>query len=220
MNADEPEEPVEHEPMPARKRISDLFHETLDAHGQVTIQFGVLVDSIRERGFGALFILVALPTLIPSPVGVGWLFGPLAAIVGAQMAWGAPYPWLPQRVRRAEMNTDSVRRFVKRIDPWLHRLERLCHPSWTAVTGVSGMRFHGFMAAMVGLALAAPVPFTNIPFASLLVGYGIATTEKDGRWMVVLWILSTVLCIGLIFFGGQMVDWGQQLWDWTRSHWN
>lgn len=205
---------------PVRKRISELFHETLEAEGKSTIQFGVLVDSIRERGFGALYILVALPTLIPSPVGVGWLFGPLAAIVGAQMAWGAPYPWLPQRVRRAEFNTDSVRRFVQRIDPWLHRLEKLCHPSWSAVTGVGGMRFHGFMAAMVGLALASPVPFTNFPFASLLVGYGIATTEKDGRWMVVLWILTVILCIGLVFFGGQMVIWAEQLWSWLASHWN
>jgi len=207
------------EPEATRKRVSQIFHETLEAHGQPTIQFGVLVDSIRERGFGALYILVALPTLIPSPVGVGWLFGPLAAIVGAQMAWGAPYPWLPKRVRRAEFNTDSVRRFITRIDPWLHRLERLCHPSWPALTGAGGMKFHGFMAAMVGLALASPVPFTNIPFATLLVGFGISTTEKDGRWMFILWVLTVVLCVGLVFFGGQMMVWGQQLWGWFGSHW-
>lgn len=203
-----------------RKRVSDIFHDTLAADERPTIQFGELVDSIRERGFGALYILVALPTLIPSPVGVGWLFGPLAAIVGAQMAWGAPYPWLPQRVRRAEFNRASVRKFLSRIDPWLHRLERLCHPSWLALTGPTGMRFHGFMAAMVGLALASPVPFTNIPFASLLVGYGIATTEKDGRWMAVLWVLTVALCIGLVFFGGQMVVWAEQLWSWLGSFWS
>ena len=33
MQPDSPDEPVDREPVPARKRISDLFHETLDAHG-------------------------------------------------------------------------------------------------------------------------------------------------------------------------------------------
>lgn len=193
-------------PRPKPPRVSDLLGATLDAWEKERIEFGHLVDSIHERGFGALILLAALPCMIPIPVGfMGGIFGTLLVLIGLQMLAGFDHPWLPGFIRRMQIPKSSVARFVKILDPWLDRIERLCEPSWTFFLNRHAHRFTGLLLVFVGVGLALPVPMTNMPFAIAMIGYAMALLERDGRWLAVLWAITLACIVAAFWFGDWVV---------------
>jgi hypothetical protein len=194
--------------LPKPPRVSELLTATLQAWPEERISFGALVDATQGRGFGALVVLVSLPCLIPLPVGFsGPLFGGMLCLMAAQMIVGFEHPWLPAWVRRISMTRESVERFVHRLDPWLHRLERLCHPTWPWALTKNGQRVVGGFLILTGIALSLPVPLTNIPIALVMIGYGVGLMERDGRLLILMELATTVICISFGLLGDQI--WAQ-----------
>lgn len=192
-------------PRPKPPRVSELLEATLAAWNQDKIGFGQLVDAIQERGFGALILLAALPCMIPLPVGfMGGIFGTLLSLIGLQMLIGFDHPWMPGFVRRIQIPKTSVAKFVKVLDPWLERIEKLCKPSWTFFLTRHAHRFTGFLLIFLGIELALPVPMTNMPFAIAMIGYAMALLERDGRWLAALWTV-TLIQFGAAFWFGDWV---------------
>jgi hypothetical protein len=192
-------------PRPKPPRVSELLDATLASWDQEKIGFGQLVDAIHERGFGALILLAALPCMIPIPVGfMGGIFGTLLSLIGLQMLVGFDHPWLPGFVRRIQIPKASVARFVKVLDPWLDRIEKLCKPSWTFFLTRHAHRFTGLLLVFLGIELALPVPMTNMPFAIAMIGYAMALLERDGRWLAALWAV-TLIQFGAAFWFGDWV---------------
>ena len=193
-------------PLQKPPRVSELLAETLKAWPEERISFGALVDATQGRGFGALIVLISLPCLIPLPVGFsGPLFGGMLCLMAAQMIVGFEHPWLPAWMRRISMTRGTAEKFVNRLDPWLHRLERLCHPTWPWALTKNGQRVVGGFLILTGIALSLPIPFTNIPIALVMIGYGVALMERDGRLLVLMAIATLAICISFGVLGDQLL---------------
>ena len=67
-----------------RPRTSELLAQVAADCKEERMTLGYLLDSIDQRAFGLLLIFVTLPCFIPSPVGVGAIFGPVAGFIGIQ----------------------------------------------------------------------------------------------------------------------------------------
>ncbi|MGD9582043.1 MAG: exopolysaccharide biosynthesis protein [Lysobacterales bacterium] len=194
-------------------RISTLLADLLLRRAEANIAFGELVDAIQDRGFGALLILISLPCLVPLPIGIsGPVFGGMLCLLSVQMMLGFEHPWLPRFMRRIEIPTAGTARFVARLDPWLLRLERLCQPNWHWFLNPIGRRITGVWLFLTGLALALPIPFTNVPIALVLAGYGMALLEHDGRWLAVLWSISLLIVVGFLIIGQHFLGAGMSWW--------
>lgn len=192
--------------LPKPPRVSALLTETLKDWPAERISFGALVDATQGRGFGALVVLISLPCLIPIPVGFsGPLFGGMLCLMAVQMILGFEHPWLPGWMRRISMTRSSVERFVRRLDPWLNRLERLCHPTWPLALTRNGQRVIGAFLFLTGLALSLPIPLTNVPIALVMIGYGVGLMERDGRLLVAMAVTTLVICVSFGVLGDQMV---------------
>ncbi|HWT15562.1 MAG TPA: exopolysaccharide biosynthesis protein [Patescibacteria group bacterium] len=197
---------IKRSPRPKPPRVSELLDATLASWDQDRIAFGQLVDAIHERGFGALILLAALPCMIPLPIGfMGGIFGTLLSLIGLQMLVGFDHPWLPGFVRRIQIPKTSVAKFVKVLDPWLVRIEKLCKPSWTFFLSRHAHRFTGLLLVFLGIELALPVPMTNMPFAMAMIGYAMALLERDGRWLAALWTVTLVQFGAAFWFGDWVV---------------
>lgn len=202
------------ESAPTPPRISTLLSALLADWQQDRIPFGSLVDAIDGRGFGALLILLSLPCMVPLPIGIsGPVFGGMLCMLSIQMIAGLSHPWLPARIRRIALPTASLARFLARIDPWLIRLERLCKPRWSWLHGRQGQRISGVLLFLTGLALALPIPLTNVPIALVMVGYGIALIERDGRWLLAMWLASITIVVTFLMLGDQIVAATRVLWQ-------
>ena len=60
---------------------------------------------------------------------------------------------------------------------------------------------------LLGVLLALPIPLTNYPFGLLLLAYAIALIERDGRLLVVVWVLGVAEIVTVALFSSQMAQW-------------
>lgn len=187
-------------------RTSTLLTLLGDERGDPTISFEELLANFRQRAFGALLLVVLLPTFIPVPIGVGAVTGPMIALLGAQMLLTFSKPWLPRWLRRRRMHRSSVARFGERFRPLLSRLEKICKPRLTHFTDrVSAHVFTGLQLLILGLLLALPIPLTNYPYGIVLLLYAVALIERDGVLLLVAWTLGIAAIVASALLSGEVV---------------
>lgn len=187
-------------------RTSTLLTLLGDDRGDPTISFEELLANFRQRAFGALLLVVLLPTFIPVPIGVGAISGPLIALIGAQMLLTFSKPWLPGWLRRRRMQRASVKRFGERFRKLLSRLEKICKPRLTHITEhVAAHVFTGLQLLLLGFLLSLPIPFTNYPYGIVLLLYAVALIERDGVLLLVAWTLGIGAIIASAMLSGEVV---------------
>lgn len=188
-------------------RTSRLLSDIGDAAQGESITFAALLGDFRQRAFGALLLVVLLPTFIPVPVGIGGVTGPLIALVGAQMLVGLRKPWLPKWLGRRGLKRETVKRFSQRFRPLLVFLERFCRPRLTQLMDHTWAHvLTGLLLVLLGLLLSLPVPFTNYPIGVVLLLYCIGLIERDGVLLMSGWVLGAGLLVGSALLSSEVVD--------------
>ncbi len=159
------------------------------------------MNRIAERGFGLLFVILALPTLFPLlPPGSAATIGFIYILIGAQMLFGRTSPWLPQRVRNYHLSEQTANKLRERSVRVFKTVERFSSPRWLFMEKIFVLRFVALTIVLLGFILLTPLPFMNtLPaFAVLLLGTGLL--NRDG----VLLLLGLLISFGLfsfIYFG-------------------
>ncbi|TDR48502.1 hypothetical protein DFR29_101122 [Tahibacter aquaticus] len=178
--------------VPHDPRTTELFQQALEQNTGETISLEQFIAPLETRAFGFLIVLLSLPNFIPIPMGVGGVCGTLLVVIGAQLLWGMPRPWLPRFARQHGFGRSSVEAFVHRMTPMFARLEKFSRPRWEQLTHMPYSRFSGFILILLGVLLALPIPFTNYPFGVLILMFGVALVERDGGLLAVCWVLTLI----------------------------
>ncbi len=200
---DEPAVPLDADAI----RTSSLLDAIGSTAASDSVSFDELLDSFRERAFGALLLLILLPTFIPVPIGIGAITGPFIALIGLQMLLTFEHPWLPKWIGRRRMQRATVKRFGQRFHPLLSRLEKISAPRLIDFLDHRTTRsFTGLQLALLGLLLSLPIPFTNYPFGIILLLYAIALIERDGRLLIVSWVLGIAAIVTSALLSTQVVE--------------
>lgn len=193
-------------PRAQRPRTSEILTDLAADTSLERITLDELLDRIETRAFGFLLIFLALPNLIPVPLGIGGVSGPLAAFLGLQMVIGFEHPWLPAWLRRRGLARERMAKFLVRTGKVMARLEALCKPRWLFLTEGLGERFSGLVLIGLGLLVALPIPFTNIPLGGALLVTAIALTERDGVLLVLCWVVTIAILISLGVAGDVLIE--------------
>lgn len=174
---------------------------------------GELLDEFRTRSFGLFLLLALLPAFVPLPVGMGAISGPLVSLIGLQLLLQLPHPWLPGRFARHPVKTERFARFRARASRWLQRLEKISRPRSEVFVdhGVARV-LTGLLLLLLGVLLALPIPLTNYPFGLILLLYAIALIERDGRMMLLAWMLGLAEIAVLALFSQQIATWIAAWW--------
>jgi len=175
----------------ARIRASELLQEIADNTEIDGVTLGALLDRFGRRGFGVMLFIGALPALIPSPVAAGALAAPLVILCGIQLALGRQVPWLPRSLSERRLTRATAHNFLARAGRLLRGTERLARPRWMPVLSATGSRVVGALIAGHGVALSAPLPLTNYPFAFIALLLAVAVLEDDG-------LLASLATVGMI----------------------
>jgi hypothetical protein len=187
-------------------RTSSLIAAMGDATASESVSLDDLLDNFRQRAFGALLLVVLLPTFIPVPVGIGAITGPILALIGVQMLLLQQHPWLPRWMGRRSMKRATIKRFGDRFRRLLGWLERVCKPRLPAlIERRAAHAFTGLQIVLLGLMLALPIPFTNYPIGFLLLLYCIALIERDGVLMAIAWTLGLIAILASVLLSGELV---------------
>lgn len=154
--------------------------------GRPPVTLGELVDLAREQGFGLLFAVLALPTLIPVlPPGTAAFVGLLFVGLGVQRALGLRHPWLPRRVRRWTLGEQAAEFLEARVLPRLERIERASQRRLTMALTEPVYRAAALSVAVLGVLMAAPLPFFNTLPALVVLVVGVGFLRRDGVFVLV-----------------------------------
>jgi hypothetical protein len=64
----------------------------------------------------------------------------------------------------------------------------------------------GLQLALLGFLLSLPIPFTNYPFGIILLLYAIALIERDGRLLIIGWVLGIGAIVASALLSSEVVD--------------
>lgn len=137
-----------------------------------------IVDALKDRSFGAMLILFALPnTVVP---GVIFIVGGPIILIGFQLALGYRQPWLPQFMLRRRLRRSTVRAITLHAGRFLAWLEQWLRPRAFWLTSRAAERVLGLYIAGLAVLLITPLPLgATLPAIGIsLIAAGLA--EKDG----------------------------------------
>ncbi|WP_340118265.1 exopolysaccharide biosynthesis protein [Pelagibius sp. 7325] len=145
-----------------------------DAPSSVTLAW--IVANLRELSFGIVMLLIALMGLVP---GLSPVAGVLLAVPSVQMMVGRREPLLPRRLAARQFSKPRIERIVARVIPVVRRLEQVVRPRW-AMPFEATKRAVGFVVLLLSGTLLAPVPFSNVIPALVIMLLAFAFMEEDG----------------------------------------
>jgi len=188
--------PKDNRPLPPSTH--QLIEHLCDGQPEDELTLGGLLDQFQERAFGLFLFLALLPTFIPVPAGQGAVVGFLVSLIGLQFLLRFEHPWLPGFIAKRKFHRSRLISFERRFHKWLLRLDKITKPrdEWIFSNPVAH-GFTGFLLLLLGISIALPIPFTNIPFGFVLLFFSFALIERDGRFMMIGWLLG-IMEIALI----------------------
>jgi hypothetical protein len=169
--------------MPLRSPTSLVLEELLGSLPDGHVTFDWLMGRLGDRSFGIVLLLLALLGLLP---GVSAIAGLLLVLPASQMILARPSPVFPRRVAAYRFEARRLAWMVRRVLPALRWLERFIRPRWTTPFEAT-KRVIGIIVLLLGGALLAPVPLSNVPPALAIALIAVAYLEEDG----------ILLCAGL-----------------------
>lgn len=163
---------------------SEVLRSLLDGAPPDRVTLASLIDTLRTRSFGILMLLIGLLGLVP---GTSPFIAVLLGVVAMQMVMARSSPVLPSFIARRSIPTPRLARMVARVIPVMQFLERFVRPRWRTPFEAT-KRVVGFVILLLGLTLLAPIPFSQIIPALVIMLLAFAFLEEDG----------VLLCIALI----------------------
>ena len=204
---------------PARKLSEELAALRVQvAERAVTIR--ELLYVLRGRAYMLLVILLTLPFLLPLPLpGLSTPFGLAIILICLRLALGQR-PWLPKSIQRRELPAGFIPRMLDLATKIISWLERVLRPCWLVMTEHPLIRqLHAvvMVAAASILLLPLPIPFSNgLPAWSILL-LAAGLLERDGRAIVLGYLMFAVSIVYLWLFGEAAVQGWEALLHWLRS---
>lgn len=162
-------------------RTSELLAAVLSAQEGERVAIGDLVNALRNRAFGILFLIFGIPNCIPMPPGIPMICGIILALIGLQMAMGRQELWLPEKIARRTFSRAMLEAIVTRSRPWIERFEGISRPRYPQFAGPTARRVVGATVVLLGLVLLLPIPFLgNLPPGFAVCVFGLGLVERDG----------------------------------------
>jgi hypothetical protein len=164
------------------ERTSDIVARVAAQNQAEHITVGQLLEALKDRSFGVIIILFALPNAI---VPIAWVLGTPILLFAVQLVLGWQKPWLPQFMSRQQISRDTFNKIADYVVRYLRIMERYLKPRWNFLTTDAAERLIGLWMTFLVLVLLVPVPFGNaLPaFGISIIAAGLI--EKDGLAILV-----------------------------------
>lgn len=157
------------------------------------VTIGDLLHVMRDRAFGALMIVLALPNVLPvSLPGLSAILGTPLIFIAAQLMIGRTEPWLPHFIAKRGLPREGFVRLIGRMMPHLERAETYLRPRWPLLTSKTGEMAIGAVCFGFAIIIALPVPLGNVVPGLAVSLLSLGLVAKDGVAVIV------GLCMGVV----------------------
>jgi hypothetical protein len=145
----------------------------------------VSVDEIvarveRREGLAPVVTLLTLPVLIPLPPGVSMVLALPLLFAAPQMMIGRKDLWLPRPLACQAIDREKLQTGLRKVMPWVERLERVIKPRLGFLTGQIGAVIAGAACTVMAAVLVLPLPFANLFPALTVLLLSLGLGRRDG----------------------------------------
>jgi hypothetical protein len=164
--------------------LSDRLRR-LSHGGRARLSLGEMVDQIEgDAGIGPILLILTLPVMLPLPPGASMIMALPILIVAPQIVVGRRKLWLPDVLRRREIELDELEKLIKRVLPPVEKVEAVVRPRLSLLVSGLGRRLVGAACTLIGVILVLPVPFANLLPSWALAAFSLGLTRKDGLFVL------------------------------------
>ncbi|MFN3700290.1 MAG: exopolysaccharide biosynthesis protein [Alphaproteobacteria bacterium] len=183
------------------RSISELFETEFLNKTQDTLSFREILESVHERGFGFILLLIALPMALPIPVppGVNILMASPLILLTAQQAIGRKTIWLPQRALNRSISREKFEKMLRACLPWIKRMERIIRPRFGIITQGLFSNLIGICGFVMALSVLIPIPLTNTVPSLGIALMAVGVIMRDGL-AVIAGAMIGLLWVGLLTY--------------------
>ena len=179
-------------PAHEERRLSAILAALVADGTRTRIGIGELVGAMRDRAFGVLMFIFAVPNVLPTPPGVSSVLGAPLLLLSLQLALGRTTPWLPKFIARRSLPAAEFGAVVKRVVPWIARAEKLLKPRLGVLARPPAERLIGLVCLVLAIVLFLPIPLGNMLPALAISIFSLAILERDGVAVLIGYVLSVV----------------------------
>lgn len=182
--------------MEQTKKTSDVLREIVAKHPSGMIQVNRITQTLHEKGFGLLLFTFAFPLIFPLIPGMSSILSLPLLFFSLQMAAGKHDVLLPRKLAVKSISASSFESTIKKILPWLEKIERYVKPRGEGLFTPLMERFIGLYAFALAGCIALPLSFvTNIIPAAGISVMALALMQRDQK---VFWIGALIGLVGLV----------------------
>ena len=173
------------------------------------IQIGQLIDVLRDRAFGFILLILALPCAVPFLYGIPQAVSVPLVFVAGQIAIGRHKLWMPEKVRARSFSREAFEDMAQKAAPYIRWFEKISKPRLIALTRGPIERVLGVLLLIFSASIAMPLPLTNtVP--GIAVGImALGFIQRDGFLIIIGTILGTIwvsLLLGAVILFGAAAE--------------
>lgn len=157
-------------------------------------------DIETHEGLAPVVFVLTLPILAPMPPGVSMVLALPLLFAAPQMMIGRKDLWLPAWLHGKRIERSKLQATIKRLLPWVERLEKAVHPRLSVLTSQAGATVAGAICTLMAVVLVLPIPFANLLPALTVLMLSLALTRRDGLVMLIGLVLLAA-AVGAIAWG-------------------
>ena len=187
-------------PNPAALSLAASLQPLLRSR-KARLTLGEMVEGIEgDAGLGPVLFVLTLPVLLPLPPGVSMLLALPFLVIAPQIIVGRRRLWLPKVLARQTVKRPELVKLLRRVLPFLNRVEAVARPRLGFLTGRIGACVVGVACTSIALVLVLPIPFANLVPALALGAFSLGLARKDGLFVLagygLLAIAAAVIALG------------------------
>ena len=193
------------------EKTSVLLRRTLLELIGESVTLGEIMQALRRRSFGGIFILLSALSLIP---GVAFVTGPVVMILALQMLVGMKEPKLPKFLTEHTFAVERLGELGDKYLPFIEKIEHYVKPRLSLFTSPMFFGLYAILIFGMAILIAAPMPLSNFlpSVAVFLISLGLL--EKDGVIIICGAIMAACGITVTLFMTNVVADWLMSLLEW------
>lgn len=166
-------------------KITKLL-DTLDDHieGQKKVYLSDIVDALEKRGFGALLLMPALVTVLPTGAipGVPAACAGVICLVAGQLAVGMKRPWLPGPLGSMSISGKKLSAALEKSKPYAEAVDDLSEVRYEFLTKDVAQRVIAVLCIVLAIMMGIVgfVPFAPMLFSLPVLLFAAGMCLRDG----------------------------------------
>lgn len=170
----DPEHP-EHQP------LGDALEELLRSDEPHGPSIGEMVETVGEKGFGLILMVLSLPSALPVPApGYSTPFGIAIGLIAMQMILGRQALWVPEKLKGVRIKPSLSKRMLGVAAGFLKKIERFIRPRQRWIRSRPGQAGLAIVVFIMACLMMLPIPLTNTFPAMVIFLIGVGLSEEDG----------------------------------------